>query len=505
MNHLSRRGALGALTVGLVGLSGCNETDDTGSDGSKSDEDSVGRAGNASYMDEFDIEFDRVVNAVDDLGMDPSGEEPIDDALSDAFETGTRIEFPPGDYTVAKEPPADPPHNPSRFGLVGLGESHTDVQFHFPNAADREGFWFVYQKGGEDVLLANFAIQLTDDDKTSVSVLLDANDNGVAVDLEWLGFIPPQIESKGSLLRMNVDADNGATTDGVNVARRVTIGRHGSYLGGHESSTNTTPGTTFMRHQPTHVGELRLEEVHFEQCGHNAMRSTNNDGVVTVKRGTFLNCDVSSLRFQGGDHPTKTSVIEGARIEKDHSKLNETGGTEPHQAAGIMIDTRVGNTGLIIRDCDIIYKDISAAVGNAGSLWGVIRCTNSVNSNPGGFIVRNCRIRNDTQAQTLWIQSREPQAKEPVGVTLEGLNVRVTAATQTEGSVCQIGDGRDGSTVSGCCIRAPNGEFDGISIEGCVGVVVKESNISVNGYLVSMTDSEGDVRSLNVGDFCEDS
>jgi len=510
MKRLSRRAVLGSLTTGLIAVSGCNTPDqaevtstDT-PDAVSTETPTPGYDLGGFDPDAYDIEFDRTLHAVEDLGMDPSGEEPIDDALNDAFETGTRIDFPPGDYTVAEQPPVDPPHNPSRFGLVGIGESHRDVQFHFPNAADQEGFWFVYQKGGEDVILANFSIQLTQDDRTSVSILLDANDNGMAVDLEWLGFIPPQIESAGSLLRMNVDSANGATTEGVNIARRITIGKQGSYLGGHESSTNTTPGTTFMRHQPTHVGELRLEDVHFEQCGHNAMRSTNNDGVVTVKGGYFLNCDVSSLRFQGGDHPTKTSVIDGARIEHDHSKLNDTGGTEPHQATGIMIDTRVGNSGLVIKNCDLIYKDISVAPQNAGSLWGMIRCTNSVESNPGGFTVKNCRIRNGTEAPTLWIQSRQPGAKEPRAVTLENLDVRVTAEKQTRSSVCEIHSNRDGSRVSNCCIQAVNGDFDGVTVSNCTDVLVQDSNIDVSGDAVHLINSQGDIWNISVESFCGD-
>jgi len=503
MGKLSRRKALGALSAGFVALSGCNSnegTEDSGNEGQLPDD-----TASESDGDEYGIEFDRVVNAVDDLGMDPSGDEPIDDALDDAIETGTRIEFPPGDYTVTEEPPSDPPRGPSQFGLVGLGESQRDVQFHFPTAAPREdGFWFINQAGGEDVLLANFSIQLSDDLNTSVSIRLDANDNGIAEDLEWLGFIPAQNQSKGSLLRMNVSSQNGGTTEGVNVARRVTMGRQGSYLGGHAADTGTTPGSTFMRHTPDHVGELRLEDVHFEQCGHNAIRSMNNPGVVTVKGGYFLNCDVSSLRFQGGGHPTKTSLIEGVHLVQDHSKLNRTGGTEPHEAMGILVDSYEGHSGLVIRDCDIEYKDVSLATQNAGSLWGVIRCTNTGASNPGGFTVENCRIRNDTNAQTFWIQNVNDGVQGPPGVKLKNLDVTVTAEEQATGSVCTVMDDRDGSTVSNCCIQAPNGDFDGVSITGCSDVLVEDSNINVGGYAVSLSDTDGDSRNISVNDSCGD-
>jgi arylsulfatase A-like enzyme len=103
----------------------------------------------SAVIERHGIQFDRVVNAVDDLGMDPNGNDPIDDALSGAHETGTLIEFPEGDYRVNDELVIGPRSSKSRFGMVGLGDSHTDVQFHFPNAdTSGSGFWFVHQKGG---------------------------------------------------------------------------------------------------------------------------------------------------------------------------------------------------------------------------------------------------------------------------------------------------------------------------------------------------------------------
>ncbi|MFD1686145.1 hypothetical protein [Halobellus litoreus] len=456
----------------------------------------------SAAVERHGIQFDRVLDAVEDLGMDPNGDDPIDSALSSAYETGTLIEFPEGTYRIDDEAPIS--GSKSRFGMRGLGDSQRDVQFVFPNAASSDGYWAFRQYGGTDVLYENFSIQLTDDHETSVSIQFDVNDNGLAIDLEWLGFIPPQVESNGSLLRMNVDGDRGATTEGVNIARRITMGKQGSHLGGHMSSTDDTPGTTFMRHDTSHIGELRLEDVHFEQCGHNAMRSTNNDGVVTVKGGYFLNCDVSSLRFQGGDHPTKTSVIDGAHIEKDHSKLNDTGGTEPHQGAGIMVDSRVGNSGLVIRNCDIEYKDLSVAPDNAGSLWGVIRVTDTANSNPGGITIENTRIHNETLAPNLWFQTIDSGAKQPHEVVLDGVHLTSESEkSRNIDSLVYFEEGRDGSVIRNCCFYAPNGDVDAVLFEGCDDVVVEDSNINVTGEAVQLQNSDGNVRNITHDATCD--
>ncbi|WP_144920815.1 hypothetical protein [Halorubrum salsamenti] len=505
-----RRRALESLTAGLVALSGCNMFGGDRSDGSGTDDDGPGgsTAGGKDVSefnaDKYDVEFDRVVNAVDDLGMDPSGKTPIDDALSDAFETGTRIEFPPGDYTVTEEAATDPPRNPSRFGMVGLGESHRDVRFHFPNADNEKGFWFVYQVGGEDVLLANFSIDMTDDLKTSVSIRFDPNDGGLIEDVEWTGFVPPQTRSYGQLLRCNVLASAGADRKGVNTIRRVTIGRGGTWFGGHEHRTGTSPGTTYARHYPGHIGEVVYEDVHFEQCGGNALRSTNNEGVITIKGGLFRNNDVSSIRLQGGKHPEKVSTVTGTKVVMDHDDIRyPTAGTQPYHGAGIVVDSYIGESGVVFEDCEIEYRNINLANSHYRP-WGVVRLTNTGKSNPGGFTMRNCRIKNDTNAQTIWLQSVNNGAGEPYGVTLENLDITVTSETQSEGAVCLIGGGRDGSRISNCCILAQNGNFDGVHVNDCDNVIVAESNIFVSGQPVSMFNTSGDVRNITKNSSCDD-
>ena len=130
--RMRRRKVLQALSAGVVGISGCTGSQSDDPETEREPTTRSGRTqttqeprandnGTGNETNDPEFEFDRVVDAVDDLGMDPTGESPIDDALNGAFETGTLIEFPPGDYMVAEEAPTDPPHNPSRFVMVVLG------------------------------------------------------------------------------------------------------------------------------------------------------------------------------------------------------------------------------------------------------------------------------------------------------------------------------------------------------------------------------------------------
>ena len=451
----------------------------------------------------YGISFDRVVNAVDDLGMDPTGSEPIDSTLSAAYETGTLIEFPPGDYRVETETVIGPRASKSRFGMVGLGDTHKDVQFHFPNGdKEYDGYWFIHQNGGEDCVLANFSIQMTDDTVTSINVRFDCADGGLIQDVEWLGFVPSASHSYGQLLRCSVPEFNGGTIEGINTIRRVTMGRGGAHLGGHRVRNGTPPGTTYIRVYPDHVGELVVEDVHLVQSGGNALRSTTNDGVVTVKGGFFKNNDLSNLRFQGGNHPEKRSTITGARVVVDHGDVTyPTDGTGFWHGTGLHIDSTAGGTDLLVEDCEFVCNEIDIKDQTDKKPWGLIRLAGNGKSNPGGVTIRDTKIYNNSRNQTLWLQEPNDGANDPLKVILENVNVTVDNDTQTEGAVCLI-EGRDGSRISNCCIHAPNGTFDGIAFENCEDVIVEDSNINVGGVPVRFTNTNGSVRNISNRSAC---
>ncbi|MDR5674644.1 hypothetical protein RH858_16080 [Halalkaliarchaeum sp. AArc-GB] len=449
----------------------------------------------------YGIPFDRVVNAVDDLGMDPTGSEPIDSALSAAWETGTLIEFPEGDYYVSDTRVVV--DDSDRVGMRGLGDDHTDVRFFFPDFDENE--FFIINHGGSGVIFENFSIDCGPDEDTIAAISTRGDDDIWAVDLEWLGFYSRQESTPGALLWIQAN-----DVDGVATARRITMGKHGSALGGHSSSTGTSPGHSYIRNETGHVGEFRLEDSHLEQCGHNTMRSSNNDGVVTVKNCFIKNADISGLRFNGGDHPEKTSLIENCHFLVDHRELNDTGGTAPHHAmGGVFPDSRVGNAGLVVRNCDFEWKHIlQETIDNDGSLWGMIRVPSSGHSNPGGITIENCRLYNDTIVPPIWINEISTNNEgelpnQPWEVTLDDVNI-----TMNEGETSQddwnilIQDGRDESVVKNSCIYSPGGSMDGIVFENSDGVVVEDSNINVTGEAVELTNTDGNIRNISHDDSC---
>ncbi|SFG74390.1 hypothetical protein SAMN04488063_2857 [Halopelagius inordinatus] len=84
----------------------------------------------AAEVQHNDISFDRRVNAVEDLGADPTGTIPIGGALGGAVDDGVFVEFPAGTYRVNI-----PIEMGVRTGFVGVGEAASDVQFEPTGAA----------------------------------------------------------------------------------------------------------------------------------------------------------------------------------------------------------------------------------------------------------------------------------------------------------------------------------------------------------------------------------
>lgn len=433
-------------------------------------------------VEQHGIEFDRVLDAVVDLGMDPTGEKPIDDRIANAYGNGTLIEFPPGEYTVRA--PYAISGDARRFGIRGMGEDRRGVTFHFPRAEG--GFWFVHQEGGEDILLENFTI---DTHNKFVAIRCRTHDGSVIQDVEWRGFLPEKNENLGQLL------DPGClSSDGVTTVRRVVIGRDGAHVSGHHSITgeHSITGIRFYGKDPRtgrmgHAGETVLEDVRIHQIGSNGVRHTHGTGVVTVKGGLYKNCHLAALRIHDGNHPTKHSRVSGATVIIDHENANDigTGSWSEHGSAGIMLDTTGhGYSQPTYTDCDIICRSI---VPDSG--WGLIRGTNTGRSNPGGAVFRNCRIVNDTDLQTIRIDPRKSSAERPHHVVFDSVSITVTANSQPEYAIFDLRDDWDSSIISECKISAPRGNFDGIHVKNCDDVTIRNTQINVSGWATVLTNA----------------
>lgn len=107
----------------------------------------------ATTVERDGIEFRRVLDAVSDLGMDPSGEEPIDDELAAAGD-GALVRFPDGAYRFGTDSPGVSLDGETR-GFEGAGD---DVTLLAPRG--RRGF-LLDGVGMEGAYLADVAVDRT--------------------------------------------------------------------------------------------------------------------------------------------------------------------------------------------------------------------------------------------------------------------------------------------------------------------------------------------------------
>ncbi|QSG07764.1 Uncharacterized protein HSR122_0353 [Halapricum desulfuricans] len=249
------------------------------------------------------LTFDRVLNGVEDLGFDPTGQEPIDALFENAYESGTLIELPPGEYRIESEHVGS---TVSRFGLRGLGTSRRDVQI-----VPTSGMALKWLKavGAGPHLLENLSFQERSDDKTQVSLWLTTSDGSVIKNVEWLGRTPPDKNIGYSLAAEVTEVDGVFVIDGI-------------YAGLDEPATvvDYPNGVAFVRSGPTHEGEVILRNPVIHGRNSNATRSTAPTGVMTIQGGEFVNNQNTNIRFGAGDHPTKVSSATGSYVKVDGSR-----------------------------------------------------------------------------------------------------------------------------------------------------------------------------------------
>ncbi|WP_396613378.1 twin-arginine translocation signal domain-containing protein (plasmid) [Haloferax sp. S1W] len=411
------------------------------------------------------ITFDTVLHAVDDLGMDPTGTVPIDDAFDEGYGDGTLIAFPPGDYLATDEHRYRTPTH--RFGLIGLGESRRDVQFVFPpgneGAPDPTNFRFLMFTAGRDVVIENLTFQMTDDDVTGVETIFILDDGFWMVDVEFAGFMPRERYAPSNNVIAHI-----TDPDGVGVIRRfVSLG--GGVVGTYPS--RGTPIGVFWSHR----GELRLEDAHIEESGSHSIYASRAQGCIRVEGGLFRNNDNTNLRISGGGHPTKRSWIRGARVEIDVDRATKLPPGEHYESTrGIWVEAggshNPGYGNLLIEDVDaVIYSN-----GSASNLPLLL-----IDSSHGSVTVRNSRFRSFVE-HVEPIDVREPSAQAvngPTEVHIENTVVETTAKRVIdEGAALSI-SGRPNSTVTGSTIKLVDGWVDGIRVERSDGFTATDLEI----------------------------
>lgn len=426
------------------------------------------------------ITFGTVLHAVDDLGMDPDGNEPIDETLDEARDDDTLIAFPPGTYLATDEHRYESPTR--RFGLVGLGQSRRDVQFVFPKgnegAPNPDDYRFLSFQAGRDVVVENLTFQMTDDRVTGVETVFTLDDGFWMVDVEFAGFMP-----KEELGPTNNVIAHITSQDGVGVIRRF-VNTGGGVVDTYPS--RGTPIGVFWGHR----GEMRLEDLHIEESGSHSIYASRTRGCVRVDGGLFRNNDNTNLRISGGGHPSKRSWIKGARVEIDVDEAKHLPKGEQYQGIrGIWVEAGgshgPGHSNLLIEDVDAVVR----SNGNASDLPLLL-----VDHSHGSVTVRNSRFRSFVESvEPVDVRSPDTELVDgPTEVVIENAVVETDASRIIDEHAAISVTGRPNSKLVGSRIKLVDGWVDGVRIDQGDRFSVRDTQItSRSGGMSYGPDPEG--------------
>jgi hypothetical protein len=430
------------------------------------------------------IPFDRTVDAVDDLGLDPTGSEPVDAVLSDAIESDTLIQFPPGEYLVTDTVVV---RNEVNFGVQGTGSDPSDVQFVFPDGnqgatkpADFHLFNIIVDQGA---LLENFEIHQTEDEVTGAGIIAYVGDGIEFHDLVWQGFNPISQYASGTCLNVAIETRSG-------VGRVSGIDIHGGGV------MSTYPARRMgLLLTPYHVGELRFSDLDIRELGSTAFRATACSGAVRLRDSYFENNDNGAIRFGGGAHPSKQSSVKNCQVVVDDSRLEHLPSGEAYEGVdGIRLDaTGNGWTGALVEDCGIRFESLPS--GLERSRGAIARPTYG---DHGAFTVRDTTIRLNCSGVPAVSATRPgSSASAPHSVTLDNVHVTGTQTGTRAPAVFYVDDS-DGSTITDCCLSLPDTGLDGVRIDSSDDCLVSSTDVLVGG---DMTDFSGSsVETENITD-----
>lgn len=393
--------------------------------------------------------FGTVLDAVSDIGCDPSGAEPCDQALTEAISDDTLIEFPPGEYLVTT--PLRVEENIS-FGIRGTGGTRRGVTFRHP-----EGYSDVLLnvRDGEGCLFENFTAVQTEDRQTNSGLVLLQRDGLTVRNVEVEGFTPTDGGTKDMIVQITEPS-------GVGVVERFVS------VGGGEVGVYPNAYAGFYSGRQ-HRGTLQLVNCHLEECGSNGVYASRTYGPVQILGGLFKNNAVSQIRVCGKD-----SFVRNAKIVIDTENANRVAGTY-NAVRGLWWESGwQGKTGGRIENCEFV---VDSAERRRGLL--------EIDGTAGRMTLSGCTFRVDQDA--FWAIVAAPPGVSPMGgppdqpwdLTIQ--NTRVIG-NASDGVDVQI-DGRPSSTIDGLTIEHENGQNrDGLFLSNCHGSEITGCSSQVTRY-----------------------
>ena len=420
------------------------------------------------------IQFDRVVDAVEDLNLDPTGESPVNDGLANALEEGTLIQFPEGDYQFDGKLIIEA----DRVGFLGQG----DVRFVPPNG--HSDLLINYYDSPDEVLIENIDIDMRADD-TTTGIRLSCRTQFHIQDVEFLGRGLTDRNGQVSAFTLGIDNEGGR---GV---LRNAVAKKGSRIDGYAGGN----GRIGVWVGWSNKGTVRIEDCDFREFGNNGTYTSRTPGQVEVVDSYFLNNNAANVRIGG-----EGSYVENCTVEIDMEKYTGPplgdistgwGMRGIHVDQGVQLEGADAiPAGAEIRNCEVIGRNAPNGIA-------------LVNLSPQGrsLNIKNTRLKVDID--NMWavrrgrpgnISWREWQQTPPEPHWIRMENVSITGSASGKESIRIVG--ADGSIVRDCCIHQSGSNRDGISFVDSDACAVENSTIDVTGSAINLKNSTADTASI---------
>ena len=410
-----------------------------------------------------------MVNVVDDLGLDPNGNEPIQNRLNNADQSGTLFVFPEGEYLVTDRLLM---LSEDTVGVLGRG----DVRFTVPKWFND---WAVIIDHGKRALFENVDIDLRAKGATP-GCRFGGYDDVQVHDVEYVG---QGLHPGGN----NVNAALGliARSSGAEVLAENVVARNKGRMGAY----NRGNGRAGVWVGQSSKGTVTLRGCEFSEFPNNGLYTSRTPGVVQVEGGVFRNNDISQVRLG-----SEGSYVKNALIEVDPSTSNSPNPEDMLNGRGVRIESGpVDTAGVTVEDCDIHIAE------GADSQGGVVAARPS-----GMFDVVNTRIKVDTK-RTPAVLGRIPDGggaynTPPRPHRARLVNVSVTGDARRGAAI--VLRSRPESVVRSCCIEQRSGRRTGVTLVNSDRSVVRESTLNVAGEAVGTERTNANVWGNSTSGSC---
>jgi hypothetical protein len=387
-------------------------------------------------------QMQKTVNAVNDLGLDPSGETPINGDFGAALSgmSNTRIVFPSGGTFALSGQITATPEGPVE--IIGNGSS-----FVIPQGMETKSLTLVLPGGSlvRDIVIDQSA-------KGAVQELSIQAGNGVvrADNVTIKGYAPAKSNVGPTGTNSSVDAMFSPIARSSNAVVRVTnltaVG--GTAAGTHDvpDKPESAPENRLGAPMGIWVGQSTTGTIQFVnpkiRGWSNGIYGGRTTGTVEVLGGTFVNNFNAQTRVGGG------SVVDGASMLLDDRQWSDKGPFKiGHQGVyAVRVDAKKGNQTdpATFKNCKIVAKSMRA--GSSLFDW---------ESESGPGVIRNCHVTNHLDRPVVLGES--PSAPAATNILVD----RCLIDGSSSAAVMEMND-RPQSKIQQTCITLPNAGPDDI-------------------------------------------